>query len=73
TFTDTDSTAHSTSASPVPLFDIPVASQDGIALDCQDKAKRVMGTLVLQAVSDSGAGIGALTPVEVYVGGEYEV
>ena len=71
TFTDTDSTAHSSTASPVPLFDYPVASQDAIVVDCQDKAKKVMGTLVLQAVSGSGAGIDASHPVEVYVGGDY--
>lgn len=71
TFTDTDGTAHTTAASPVPVFDYPVASQDAIVVDCSDEAKRVMGTLVLQAVSGSGTGITAGTPVEVFVGGEY--
>lgn len=71
TFTDTDAVAHTTAANPVPLFDYPVASQDGIVVDCADESKRVMGTLVLQAHSGSGAGIGAGTPVEVYVGGKY--
>lgn len=71
TFTDTDDTAHTTTASPVPLFDYPVASQDGVVVDCGLESKRVMGTLVLQARSGSGTGITASTPVEVYVGGEY--
>jgi hypothetical protein len=71
TFTDTDGTVHSSSASPVPVFDYPVASQDAIVVDCADKAKRVMGTLVLQAVSGSGSGIDEDHPVEVYVGGEF--
>ncbi len=70
TFTDTDAVAHSSAASPVPLFDYPLASQDAIVVDCQDKAKRVMGTLVLQAVSGTGSGITGGTPVEVYIGGE---
>lgn len=71
TFTDTDAVAHSSSASPVPVFDYPVASQDAIVIDCADEAKRVMGTLVLQAVSGSESGIAEATPVEVYVGGKF--
>lgn len=71
TFTDTDGTVHSSALNPVPVFDYPVASQDAIVVDCADEAKRVMGTLVLQAHSGSGAGITAGTPVEVYVGGKY--
>lgn len=71
TFTDTDDTVHSSTVSPVPVFDYPVASLDAIVVDCADQAKRVMGTLVLQAVSDSEAGITAETPVEVFVGGEF--
>lgn len=71
TFTDTDGGVHTSALLPVPVFDYPVASQDAIVVDCSDEAKRVMGTLVLQAHSGSGSGIGALTPVEVYVGGEY--
>lgn len=71
TFTDTDGTAHTTGANQIPLFDYPVASQDGIVVDCGKEAKRVMGTLVVQAHSGSGAGIAAGTPVEVCVGGDY--
>lgn len=71
TFTDTDGTAHSSAVSPVPVFDYPVASQDAIVVDCADESKRVMGTLVLQAHSGSGAGIDASHPVEVYVGGKF--
>lgn len=71
TFTDTDGTPHTTASSPVPLFDYPVASLDGVVVDCSDEAKRVMGTLVIQAHSGSGAGIGVSTPVEVYIGGQY--
>lgn len=71
TFTDTDGTAHSSSAVPVPVFDYPVASMDAIVIDCADESKRVMGTLVLQAHSGSGAGLAEATPVEVYVGGRF--
>lgn len=70
TFTDTDGTVHSSAADQIPVFDYPVASQDAIVVDCADESKRVMGTLVLQAVSGSGAGIAAGTPVEVFVGGK---
>lgn len=69
TFTDTDDTEHTSVASPVPLFDYPVASLDAIVVDCADESKRLMGTLVLQAVSDSGTAIDS--NVFVYVGGEY--
>lgn len=71
TFTDTDGTVHTTAADEVPVFDYPVASQDAIVVDCSDEAKRVMGTLILQAVSGTGTGITAGTPVEVFVGGEF--
>ncbi len=71
TFTDTDGTAHASDASPIPVFDYPVASLDAVVVDCADEAKRVMGTLVLQAVSSSGAAIAGATPVEVYVGGKF--
>ena len=67
-FTDTDGVAHDSTASPVPLFDYPVASQDGIVVDCQDKAKKVMGILVLKANCGSGT---LSATVEVYVGGKY--
>lgn len=70
TFTDTDGTAHSTTANEVQLFDYPVASQDGVVVDCGSESKRVMGTLVLRAYA-AGTGIGVTTPVMVYVGGEY--
>lgn len=66
TFTDTDGTARRE-----PVFDYPVASQDAIVVDCADESKRVMGTLVLQAVSGTGSGIDDDHPVEVYVGGEF--
>lgn len=71
TFTDTDGTPHTSIANQVPLFDYPVASQDAIVVDCADESKRVMGTLVLQAVSGTGSGIDSTHPVEIYVGGEY--
>lgn len=70
TFTDTDGTVHSTTVSPVPVFDYPVASQDAIVVDCSDEAKRVMGTLVLKATCGSGT---LSNPVEVYVGGKFKV
>lgn len=70
TFTDTDGTVHTTIANEVQLFDYPVASQDGVVVDCGKESKRVMGTLVLQAYA-AGAGIQVATPVMVYVGGEY--
>ena len=66
-FTDTDATAHTTAASPVPLFDYNVASLDAIAVDVK---KRVMNQLTLQA---AGTNIAAGTPVEVCVDGEWEV
>lgn len=69
TFTDTDEVAHTTAAYQVPLFDYPVASLDAIVIDCADESKRLMGTLKLQAVSDSGTSIDS--NVFVYVGGEY--
>lgn len=68
TFEDTDGTDHTTTASPVPLFDYPVASQDAVVIDCADESKRVMGTLVLRATCGSGV---LSNPVEVYVGGRY--
>lgn len=71
TFTDTDGTAHSSAASPIPVFDYPIASQDAIVVDCGEEAKQVFGTLELQAASGSGSGVGAGTPVEVYIGGFY--
>lgn len=78
TFTDTDGTAHTAAHAAVPnadvpVFDYPVASQDAIVVDCSDEAKRVMGTLVLEAVSGTGTGIDATHPVEVYVGGKFKV
>lgn len=68
-FTDTDEVEHKTDEYQVPLFDYPVASLDAVVVDCADESKRLMGTLKLQAVSDSGESIDS--NVFVYVGGEY--
>lgn len=71
TFTDTDEVEHSTSAHQIPLFDYPVASQDAIVVDCQDKTKRVLETLVVQAYSATEGAISPDNPVEVYIGGDF--
>jgi len=71
TFTDTDEVEHTSIAHEVKVFSYPLASLDAIVVDCQDKAKTVMGTLVLRAYTDAGNIIDSDSPVIVWVGGEF--
>lgn len=71
TFTDTDEADHTTTALEIKKFAYPVASLDAIVIDCQDKAKRILGTLELRAYTDAGNLISSEKPVIVWVGGEF--
>lgn len=71
TFTDTDEEEHTSEAYQVKVFEYPVASLDGVVVDCQDKAKTVLGTLVARAYTDSGNIISNAKPVRLWVGGYF--